>query len=85
MLRLRHTTWSVHQVEGIEGRNKTKEKQKESHGLYVTGDQHWGGAADNKAIHSMLRLHKDHMDTRIAQAGRVAEQWPEIDTCRQAS
>ena len=38
---------------------------------YDTGDQHWGGAADNKAIHSMLRLHKDHTDTKIAQAGLV--------------
>ena len=50
------------------------ETEKESHGLYASGDQNWGGAADNKAIHSMLRLHEDHTDTKIAQAGSELEQ-----------
>ena len=43
-----------------------RKERKELHSLrrltiwsHDTGDQHWGGAADNKAIHPMLRSHEN--------------------------
>ena len=48
------------------GDDKERGERKALHSLrrltiwsYDTGDQHWGGAADNKAIHPMLRSHEN--------------------------